>query len=28
MAHEALEQHRQLVDETYPQEYVSAFGKD
>lgn len=28
MAHEALEQHRQLVDKTYPQEYVSAFGKD
>jgi len=28
MAHEALEQHRQLVDEIYPQEYVSAFGKD
>jgi len=28
MAHEALKQHRQLVDETYPQEYVSAFGKD
>jgi len=28
MAHEALEQHRQLVDEIYPQEYVSAFGKN
>jgi len=28
MAHHALDQHRQLVDKTYPQEYVSAFGKD
>ena len=28
MAHDALDQHRQLVDKTYPQDYVSAFGKD
>jgi len=29
MAHDALEQHRQLVDKTYPEEtYVSAFGRD